>query len=450
MIIHPHRSILGPIPDDWDTIQLRSCLAVSAAGDWGNEHGEVTLSVLRSTNFTDSIELDLRDIALRGFSQNDADKLTLRRGDILVERSGGGPAQPVGRIVVLDRDLPSSAFSNFVQLLRVDKAVMNPDYVAWCLYRLHACGIIERLQHQTTQMRNLDLRDYVRVYLPRPRPEEQQSIVNSIRLLGDSIRAAQAELEKAQRLKTALLQQLFTKGLPGRHRRFKQTKVGEIPEEWTTRTIRSVLAEPPFSGVSPESRPDPPGTPILNVSCVKSGRCDPGALTYVDVDRVTIDECQARKGDFFVLRGNGNREYVATGGLLEVQPPRDCIFSDKLIRLRFNLEMVVDGFVPLMWQSYRFLRRLQSKAESGSGLWMMSKRDIQKELFAYPKMDEQQQIVAILRSAQLAIDASNSKAVALERLKRSLLQNLLTGCIRLGESATESEGPAIWEPRISN
>jgi type I restriction enzyme S subunit len=256
-----------------------------------------------------------------------------------------------------------------------------------------------------------------------------------MRLVGDSIRTATAELDKLKRLKIALLQQLFTKGVAGRHQRFKKTRIGEIPEKWDVRTIQSMLAEPPFSGVSPESRADPPGTPILNVSCVKNGRCDPAAITYVDVDQATIDECLARKGDFFALRGNGNREYVATGGLLDVEPPVDCIFSDKLIRLRFNTELVAEGFIPLMWQWHGFLRRLQSKAESGSGLWMMSKRDIRRELFAYPKKDEQEEIVATLCSAQVSIDTCSSKADALERLKRSLLQNLITGKVRLTVAA---------------
>jgi type I restriction enzyme, S subunit len=193
----------------------------------------------------------------------------------------------------------------------------------------------------------------VRVCAPTD-PDEMKAIGCALKTVDVAIQAANTELEKANRLKTSLLQQLFTKGLPGRHERFKQTKIGEIPKEWDVRTIRSVLAEPPFSGVSPESRADPPGTPILNVSCVKNGFCNPVALTYVDVDEATIEECQARKGDFFVLRGNGNRECVATGGLLEVETPKDCIFSDKLIRLRFNAELVAEGFIPLMWQSYSF------------------------------------------------------------------------------------------------
>src|SRR5665213_1544463 len=96
-----------------------------------------------------------------------------------------------------------------------------------------------------------------------------------------------------------------------------------------------------------------------------------------------------RKETSSYLRGNGNREYVGTGGWLRVDPPENCIFSDKLIRLRFDKGRVVEGFYPYLWQSRAFQIRLQSKAQSSSGLWMINKRDISREWVALPPMDEQ-------------------------------------------------------------
>jgi len=75
---------------------------------------------------------------------------------------------------------------------------------------------------------------------------------------------------------------------------------------------------------------------------------------------------------------------VATGGYLAVEPDPPCIFSDKLIRIRFKSDMIAESFIPMMWQSSAFLHRFQSKAESGSGLWMMSKRDISQGVFCPP------------------------------------------------------------------
>ena len=184
--------------------------------------------------------------------------------------------------------------------------------------------------------------------------------------------------------------------------------------------------------MSPQSRPDPPGTPILNVECIDDGFCEVDNISYVDVDETTLEECRAKRGDFYVLRGNGNRDYVATGGYLAEEPSVPTIFSDKLIRLRFQSAKIVDRFMPYPWQTTAFLHRLQSKAVSGSGLWMIGKRDIRRELFPYPPSKyEQEEIVSLIDAAIKNITVIQDELNAVERLKRSLLQNLLTGRVRV-------------------
>ena len=269
----------------------------------------------------------------------------------------------------------------------------------------------------------------IRVRLPDS--DEQNRIFKVLKMVDDAINKARAELDATRELKRSLMQSMFTSGMPGRHRNFHDTKLGSIPAGWEVITIRSVLCEQPISGTSPRSRPEPPGIPILNVSCVKNGVCNPSDVTYVDVSSEEVIRYRANAGDFFVLRGNGNRDYVATGGLLREHPPEDTIYSDKLIRLRFDTNMVAERFVPYLWQSHGFLTRLQSKAESGSGLWMMSKRDIMREIFAYPPLKEQKEIVALLDAAEDQLIAQTEKLLSLHEVKRSLLQNLLTGKIRI-------------------
>jgi type I restriction enzyme S subunit len=265
-----------------------------------------------------------------------------------------------------------------------------------------------------------------------PDPSEQKKIADILEKCESSRLAAEDKLASAITFKSGLMQQLFSRGFPGRNISFKQTKIGEIPNSWDVTSIGAVLDGSPFSGVSPQSRQSPPGTPILNVECIDDGLCTTEHVTFVDVDEKTLRECRAVQGDFYVLRGNGNREYVATGGLLRQEPTLPTIFSDKLIRLRFKHTEVAERFIPYLWQSGGFLRRLQSKAESGSGLWMMSKRDIRKELFAKPRcLDEQREIVALIDTAVDNIAACHAEVIATERMMTSLSQNLLTGKVRV-------------------
>ena len=435
MLTHRFRTILGDIPADRDAKPLRSLIAEHFAGDWGDDEGEQAVAVMRSTNFTNDGQLDFSDVATRYFPKDKADQFGLLQGDLLVERSGGGPEQPVGRIGFIDCDMPGSTVSNFVQVLRPDSQKVDASFLGWALFELQRTGIVERVQQQSTQMRNLNWRDYQRLMLPWPEVDEQRRIASTLKLADDAIQKARMELDATRELKRSLMASLFVLGMPGRHTEFQETKIGLIPQSWTVRTIKSVLAAKPDSGTSPLSRPDPPGTPILNVSCVKDGVCSPAEVTYVDVSADEIERYRTQAGDFFVLRGNGNRDFVATGGLLRQTPAVDTIYSDKLIRLRFNSEDVADRFVPYLWQSKAFLNRLQSKAESGSGLWMMSKRDMCRELFDCPPPDEQEEIVALLDSTEEQLKKKNKKVEALMGVKRSLLQNLLTGKIRIPEGA---------------
>ena len=88
-----------------------------------------------------------------------------------------------------------------------------------------------------------------------------------------------------------------------------------------------------------------------------------------------------------------------------------------------------------MWQSKSFLYRLQSKAKSSSGLYKIGQRDIKKEWIVLPRADEQKSIVGLLDAAEAHIEASKNSIESLAKLKKSLLQNLLTGKIRLKTEA---------------
>lgn len=191
MLKHRAKTILGDIPKDWESKPLRSLLTAELGGDWGDERGQQPLNVIRSTNFTDTGYLNFADVEQRYFTTEKAAKSLLKKGDILVERSGGSPTQPVGRIGIIESDLDAHWFSNFVQMLRPNPDEIVPDYLAWSLVRLHQSGIVERLQHQTTQMRNLDYRDYVRVLVPRPPRPEQELIAKTIRLVSNTVKLAE-------------------------------------------------------------------------------------------------------------------------------------------------------------------------------------------------------------------------------------------------------------------
>ena len=97
-----------------------SCEFVS--GLWtGKKPPFVKVGVIRNTNFNKDGTLDDADIAFLDVEKKQFEKRKLKGGDIILEKSGGGPKQPVGRVVYYDNREGDFSISNFTSLIRVQE-----------------------------------------------------------------------------------------------------------------------------------------------------------------------------------------------------------------------------------------------------------------------------------------------------------------------------------------
>ena len=60
--------------------------------------------------------------------------------------------------------------------------------------------------------------------------DEQQKIAEILSTVDETIEKTDSIIEETRQLKKGLMQKLFTEGIG--HTRFKETKIGRIPEEW--------------------------------------------------------------------------------------------------------------------------------------------------------------------------------------------------------------------------
>jgi len=71
------------------------------------------VGVIRNTNFTKEGKLDDTDIVFLDVEKSQYAKRKLQFGDIIIEKSGGGPKQPVGRVVIFDKNAKTIRFHLF-------------------------------------------------------------------------------------------------------------------------------------------------------------------------------------------------------------------------------------------------------------------------------------------------------------------------------------------------
>jgi type I restriction enzyme S subunit len=118
--------------DDWVETKLGEVIEHTIGGAWGGEPGsqEVNVHVVRSTEFTKSGYLNFNTGVTRSIKDSQLKSRELKSGDILLEKSGGGPDQPVGRVVFVTSEIPEKTVcSNFVQLIRPDNDQVNSFFL---------------------------------------------------------------------------------------------------------------------------------------------------------------------------------------------------------------------------------------------------------------------------------------------------------------------------------
>lgn len=208
-ILHELLSLGG---DDWNESLVSDLISYSIGGIWGEEAGEeeVDVRVVRSTEFTPSGFLNFNTGVTRSVRRSQLLSRELKPGDILLEKSGGGPTQPVGRVVFVDEFIPPrTVCSNFVLLIRPNQELINQRFLFNILLLWHFNNRTLEFQAQTTGIRNLRTNDYLDQVVQIPSLPVQNEIVSLIDNFDAQIKKSDQTLLWAQSLRSGLLVNLL-------------------------------------------------------------------------------------------------------------------------------------------------------------------------------------------------------------------------------------------------
>lgn len=191
------------------TAPLREVITHRMAGDWGededfaddNDEYERCL-VIRGTEFDNELNLRIENgrEKYRLVKVEKLNRMQVEVGDILIEKSGGSPDQPVGRVAILEGALLESqsiCYSNFVEKIKPDRAKVLPAYLFHYLHFVHAIGVTDLLQSQTNGIRNLMIHRYLGLPVSLPTLAKQAEIVDEINTLQSEAIALRAKANEA-------------------------------------------------------------------------------------------------------------------------------------------------------------------------------------------------------------------------------------------------------------
>jgi type I restriction-modification system specificity determinant (fragment) len=190
---------------------LQNIFEKSINGEWGNEDsgkGEST-AVIRTSNFLNSGRLNLDNIVCRDIDKIKYSDKILRTGDIIIEKSGGSPNQPVGRVVYFDVTDQDYFTNNFTSILRV-KPGYNSKYIFYLMKYFYDTKKVLKFQNQTTGIINLKLADYLnKTKVNIETIENQNTIVDILDMLEYQIINRNKQLSELSNLVKSRFNEMF-------------------------------------------------------------------------------------------------------------------------------------------------------------------------------------------------------------------------------------------------
>lgn len=182
------------------------------SGEWGtNDEFGNGIPVLRTTNFTNEGVVNYNNVITRTIRKKNIGNKFLRKGDIIIEKSGGSDKFPVGRVIYFEGEDNKYLFNNFTGLLRVkDQEIWHPRYVFYSLFANYKRGGTRAFENKTTGLHNLKTDDYVSRYeVVKTDFSEQVSICEKLDKLYGVIKSREQELHLLDNLMKARFVEMF-------------------------------------------------------------------------------------------------------------------------------------------------------------------------------------------------------------------------------------------------
>lgn len=280
---------------------------------------------------------------------------------------------------------------------------------------------------------NFNKKHWLNHFLPLPPRKEQDKIVEIVNNVFKLIQVTENTIQQIIQLKKGLMQKLLTRGIG--HTKFKKVIFGRyfinysIPIDWKIVKLGKIFNIK--NGVNKEKSFWGKGTPIVNVTDVYGNS---GLISNQIKGKVTLSENEIisfklKKGDVVFTRTSETIEDIGTSSVI-LDDVEKTTFSGFLLRAQPKTEDFEINFKKFGFRSNIIRKQIISTATKTTRA-LTTKNYLSNVIIPIPPLPEQKKIASILSNVDTQIESQTKYKEKLERVKKSLMQKLLTGEIRV-------------------
>jgi len=276
------------------------------------------------------------------------------------------------------------------------------------------------------------LSDLSALTVPVPPIQEQRKIATVLHNVDQVIQKTESIIKKLETIRRGTEQDLLSRGIlghgslrPEERTEYKSSWVGEVPKEWDVQPYAELISDSSVGiVVKPTQYYDKEGdVPILRSKDISRDGIVSGGFEYMTQESHEENpNSQLYAGDIITVRSG-------EPGLSCVVPPEfegsNC--ADLLISTPGEN---LDPHYAAMWINSRAGRKQIDRFQAGLAQKHFNLGALRKLRVAVPPISEQRRIIERVSSITESIDAEKRYKKRLKRLKRGLMQDLLSGTVR--------------------
>jgi type I restriction enzyme S subunit len=416
---------IGLIPEDWEVVRLGEVVDLDRGISWrkfeeGNkDNGHLIISIPNIKDGYIDFNSKYNHYLIKHIPKNKQIQLN----DILFVGSSGS-IENVGRNVFIE-NLPFEGigFASFVFRARVKVNTIIPKFL-YFMANSHWFNYKDYVRRSYDGKYNFQLTEFKSIKIPLPPLEEQRAIADILSTVQNAIEKTEKVINATKQLKKSMMKHLFTYGAVAVDEidkvKLKESEIGLIPEHWEVVRLGEVADVK--SGGTP-SRDKKEYWEHETIPWIKSEKCQDSFITSPS-EFITEEGLKNSSAKIF----KPNTVLIAMVGA--------TLGKTGYLTFEASTNQNVAGIIPKNsnLNSLYLFYCLQSgyKDFSKEGGYKIANISFIKSFpIPLPPLEEQQKIANILTTIDQKIQAEEKKKEALQNLFKTLLQQLMTGKIRV-------------------
>ncbi|MFC1791051.1 restriction endonuclease subunit S [Gemmatimonadota bacterium] len=351
-------------------------------------------------------------------------------GDLVLTMMG-----TVGRCAIFPDDVEPGIMDSHLLRIQADPGQVDRAYLRTVVSAEELVGRqIARLSHGSI-MAGLSSSIVRRLAVPLPPLPEQRRIAEILDTVDEAIRKTEQVIAKLKLIKQGLLHDLLTRGIdengelrdPLRHpEQFKGSPLGTIPREWEVGSAASFMERVTVGVVSGATHAyRDSGVPFIRSQNVKPNRIEAEDLLFIShAYHKTKSSSELRAGDVVIVRTG----YPGTAAVIPDTLDRSNCFSLVIAR---PTKSVLDSTFFAQYLNSPACKALIGRTHFGSAQHNFNIGEMRRLPMVVPRLEEQHRVIRVLTSLDNRTAQEISEWDKLRLLKSGLMEDLLTGRVRV-------------------